>query len=226
MTSELKPCPFCGAKAKFKGGRLSQDSVTIWCENLHRSGGFATKEAAAADWNTRAVPDVPELVTVAKQYRWGGDPKWRTFPPIFKDDTLEVRELVLHSQAAEIIAAKDKEIERLKDDSRITFDKYLDAHNENVTLKAELAQYEAQEPIGYLIGDGHFTMSEKQAEIAKSCTTFTVIPLYASPAPAAELRAENERYKQALEFYANISPISYDFGHTAKTALNPSEPRT
>ncbi|MDP8249590.1 hypothetical protein [Pseudochrobactrum saccharolyticum] len=136
---------------------------------------------------TRTVPDVTEL----KRYRL----HWSDFDTAYMEiDSIE-GEYVLYSQAAEIIAAIREEWSKAHNADQKAF---LAAIKRAEAAEAKLAQYEAQEPIGYLIGDGHFTMSEKQAEIAKSCTTFTVIPLYASPTPAADLKAENERLREAL----------------------------
>lgn len=64
-----------------------------------------------------------------------------------------------------------------------------------------------------------------------------IMPIYASPAPAADLKAENERLREALKFYADVhkypSPLTggmgdlwSDCGRIARAALNLSEPQT
>lgn len=60
-----------------------------------------------------------ELKTVARQYRWGGDERWRYFGPIFGDEPREVRELVTRSQAETVIAAERAAKE--KADKRVEF---------------------------------------------------------------------------------------------------------
>lgn len=161
----------------------------------HGIGGLAREllEKCKIELNTRAVPYVPELVRLH----------------IDSEGVQECKDgdYVLHSQAAEIIAAKDAEIEKIKDENRITFDKYLDAHNENVTLKAKLAQYEAQDPVGF-VAKGFFnqnlTIYDEFFRTVKQKENF--VPLYASPAPAADLKAENER----LRFRLNAAADDFD----------------
>ncbi|PQZ29759.1 hypothetical protein CQZ93_06000 [Ochrobactrum vermis] len=58
--------------------------------------------------NTRPAAPVEGLETVARQWRWGGDPKWKAFGPIFEDEPKETRELVTRSQSEAIIVAKDR----------------------------------------------------------------------------------------------------------------------
>lgn len=64
--TELKPCPFCGGKAK-EGERLTEDyniANFIICgdsgcrANIGMIGSFAKKEKAISAWNTR--PETPE----------------------------------------------------------------------------------------------------------------------------------------------------------------------
>lgn len=66
-TDELRPCPFCGGKAKVM--KLDLDSIDegwqlwgVWCEDDlnekyahgHYIDNYATKEEAVAAWNRRA----------------------------------------------------------------------------------------------------------------------------------------------------------------------------
>lgn len=103
MTSELKPCPFCGGKAKLYGGPDAQESYSIWCEGSHRINGNFNKDETIAKWNTRAVPDVPELV----RYDLACDFDGKYAAHIVE---VELGEYVLYSQAAAIIAAKEAEL--------------------------------------------------------------------------------------------------------------------
>jgi len=58
---ELKPCPFCGALARFRDRIYGlQRHFRVECGNLHcqvnsHTALFDTKAEAAAAWNRRAV---------------------------------------------------------------------------------------------------------------------------------------------------------------------------
>lgn len=71
MSEELKPCPFCGGKAKVKATKKDCTGFTIWCacECGARTGGFCSdtnkeddtmeniekcKKRAIKAWNRRA----------------------------------------------------------------------------------------------------------------------------------------------------------------------------
>ncbi|SPL65421.1 hypothetical protein [Ochrobactrum soli] len=87
---------------------------------------IAQVKALVEGRNTRPAPAATdtELETVAHQYRWGGDPKWRYFGPIFADEPRETRALCTRSQAKELLAAEraEKEIaERNRDAARENF---------------------------------------------------------------------------------------------------------
>lgn len=100
MTSELNPCPFCGGKIDPEG----------WISLYHKGPECEDCGAPAQrlmECYTSAVPDVPELKRYDK-----GDILLALeggYDPLSSDDG----EYVRYDQAAAIIAAKDKEIERL-----------------------------------------------------------------------------------------------------------------
>lgn len=67
MSDELKPCPFCGARAACSVGNASFSGVElmgagtdrpyVWCGTCGSSGSFEDTDAkAVAAWNTRADP--------------------------------------------------------------------------------------------------------------------------------------------------------------------------
>lgn len=105
MTSELEPdlryfgykkgdyiCKCKACDSKFLGAKNSWRCTTC---------AVAKSEETAV---TRAAPDVPELVRY--------DPNGKGYP-WFEMEKDEQGDYVLYSQAAEIIAAKDKEINKL-----------------------------------------------------------------------------------------------------------------
>ena len=54
----LLPCPFCGCRARLLGGRMSQETYSVWCENDRGKRHFlecGTMDAdkAIAEWNMR-----------------------------------------------------------------------------------------------------------------------------------------------------------------------------
>lgn len=76
---ELKPCPFCGAKAEVKGGLEAQENYSVWCENLHHMDGGYDREKLVAKWNRRAIPAItPEMIEAGAQrlVAWEGDSEW------------------------------------------------------------------------------------------------------------------------------------------------------
>lgn len=50
----LKPCPFCGGKAKMFGGLYSQEAITIMCTGCYaKVGGTMDEEQSIQRWNIR-----------------------------------------------------------------------------------------------------------------------------------------------------------------------------
>lgn len=181
-------------------------------------------EETKRHWNTRAAPDVPELVAMGAITADTGE--------LIKRDDIEENN-ILHiplcrkDRAAEIIAAKDKEIDRFTVDecefghkyAKMTDHPHKDgrpqcpnclsigltrARDRAEAAEAILAQYEAQEPVAWLCeklnGDDRFSKVvynplsvEQLVELGGEVT-----PLYASPAPCPDLKAENEKLREAL----------------------------
>lgn len=159
MTSELKPCPFCGAEVPC----LDEECPL----------------------NTRAVPDVPELV---RYERTVADERQEHFGMVEH----RYGEYVLHSQAAEIIAADRAEKHR--------------AQEAVLKLERELAQYKDQIPIGYITPKAQLSLLQ---EFSASDSISPVkmgecrVAIYDRPAPAADLKAENERLRVRLNAVAD-----------------------
>lgn len=117
--SELKLCPFCqmAKYLKIKNSYCEEFSGYYGFEVICDATGFEghekgcgasgswgeTEESAATAWNTRAVPDAPELV----RYNLHRDGNYVGAMPSPSG------EYVLHSGAAAVIAAKNAEIARL-----------------------------------------------------------------------------------------------------------------
>lgn len=116
--------------------------------------------------HTSAVTDVSELVRYSVPDRY--------------DKVMPDGEYVLLSQAAEIITAKDAEIERWKDC-------YVDANGHAEAAEAKLAQYETQKPAMWLcihddIGPDRaiITSFPSRSDILR-VEGYEITPLYFSP---------------------------------------------
>ena len=268
MTSELKPCPFClvvpsasanasrydPKGAATRNGRLYQPQLGYMCFpcGVHRlvdvpfddQFGERAYEIARLHWNTRAVPDVPEIDvnrSTTKDVECQNNQSMthnanvpeldRYRPAVYMEPCLggmfndEFGEYALYSQAAEIIAANRAEKHK--------------AQNAVLNLERKLAQYEAQEPIGWIPTATVKWLNEYDGSACAIQTAVHNKPiksdggvqLYTSPAPAADLKAENEKLREALEFYADTSkypaPLTggmgdlwSDCGQIARAALN------
>lgn len=240
--SDLKPCPFCGGKAQRMG---HAGGIEFFCGNhdcIVQPCNHSTNERdALSAWNTRAVPEVPELV----RYRLNS---------LGELVYSENGQYVLHSQAAEIIrsmiprvnncgryiaerndgtllylnhgntwqgrdnfiSAKDKEIERLKLGHTDEMNDFIlmgmardEFKNRAEAAESKLAQYEAQEPVGcasvYIYkGRKNIDLNELGNDAAGELPIGDH-KLYASPAPAADLKAENDKLRAAAKRYLDAS---------------------
>ena len=78
--SELKPCPFCGGKAKFVHIFENPEKCMVSCREC--DGGidavFANEEAAAEAWNRCAHP-FNEPLTLEQLRKMDREPVWITF---------------------------------------------------------------------------------------------------------------------------------------------------
>ncbi|WOC15070.1 hypothetical protein [Pseudochrobactrum sp. MP213Fo] len=232
MTSELKTCPFCGLGPN----RVVHNDNTDWWQYECSADGiintcpvnpvghiYDTQHEAEAAWNTRAVPDAPDLVRYSVRLDEGR---------YFGMAEYAGGKYVLHSQAAEIIAAKDAEI-ALKDTGlKIAMTKIA-------ALEANLAQYEVQEPAdGFVIEDG-ISYAHKVFGEGYFFSDDCLRPFYTAPvASDADLRVENERLREALENANGLinTPVArrryagdqfyIEVIRSIEAALNPSEPQT
>ncbi|WP_075654665.1 hypothetical protein [Pseudochrobactrum sp. B5] len=180
MTSELKPDLSSFGYAD--GGYMSKCShckeTFIGAKRAWSCEPCATKKSLKPKI-TRAAPDVSELV----RYRL----HWSDFDTADMEIDSMAGEYVLHSQAAEIIAADRAEKHR--------------AQEAVLKLERELAQYEAQEPVAYIQScDLKWLSHDNYGSITITTTKSTTHtePLYVSPVPAADLKAENERLREVL----------------------------
>lgn len=189
MTSELKPCPFCQTvkfleiDEYYEPFNKGYFGFTVICnaagldgsdKGCGASGAWGeTEEEAARIWNTRAVPDVSELVRYDHSLVGTREDK----SGMLEDAN---GEYVRYDQAAAMLAAKDAVIERLseqchginaelqgvyeraeaaeaerdaiRDDRfdglwRFWNGKARELSQRNVALAAELAQIKAQVPV-------------------------------------------------------------------------------
>lgn len=219
MTSELKPCPFCGGDAKHNDGGNSVYGRfwwKVWCDDCQIQ--LADQEIWTEDhklklppkecferWNTRAAPDVPELVRYDMEQTRDGVEMFIRF----------YGEYVRYAQAAATIAAKDgritaqaEEIARLENDLEAMQHRAEEA-------EAKLAQINDQKPVAYTMifrksygvnTETTFKRFEDAEKYAIHCELplSSIIPLYAAPvASEADMIAENQRLSEALDFYEN-----------------------
>lgn len=96
-TTELKPCPFCGARAEF-----ATNSYAIWvaCSYCQCHGEEGSKEEAIAAWNKRAQQPTPEQ-----------QPKLTLALPIFeKRRIVIVSDEMIDDERLVCVAIDDKDV--------------------------------------------------------------------------------------------------------------------
>lgn len=234
MTSELKPdyekftreiCQFAFEGCDASGGEIQEIGIkygVLTAETFSHEKhvdvvngeDFEEGDTIYCFAPSRAVPDVPELV----RYRLNS---------LGELVYSENGSYVLHSQAAEIIAAKQYAYD-------VEYNSLVDRHNQAVqqiekwidtcseleqraeAAEAKLAQYEAQEPIGVIHQGIFYSMADIEEYPEYQCGT----KIYTSPAPAADLKAYNQRLREALEFYADKANWETgDFQHSVDEHL-------
>lgn len=242
MTSELKPCPFCGGKeihSYWGNNRIwfECESCGVKSQTFSSPAVFENREDSKSKllkaWNTRAVPDVPELVAVSHEVFYAPTREWRKTvePEYYRKNGDLVRDLIDKSKAAEIITVLTERLKNTEAAMNSIIDERIEATIRAEAAEAKLAQYEAQEPVGFvstglynkgLVKERRFVVSFKKDEI-----NGYIIPLYTSPSPAADLKVENERLSALVRNITKFdigSPEHFRAVYDARSALNPSEP--
>lgn len=179
------------------------------------------------------VPDVPELVRYSAVRRYGRE-------EIIEKD--EHGKYVLHSQAAEIIAAKDAEIEKLNEQNDKFKWQVRDTCTRAEAAEAKLAQIEKQEAVATLHISSTDTYPHIEVEVHNGETlqpSMSPIKVYTAPVTSdADLRAESQRLREAAKHYLDAAKGHFhesDYvtdGDLAKAdaelfiLLNPSETKT
>lgn len=173
MTSELKPCPFCGG---------SRAAITSECD-IDTEGKFyrvecldcraKTKERYAMetcpifyesvrnDWNTRATPSSD---TMDGLVRYG-----QVMTRMMKVDN---GDYVLYDEAAAVVAAKDGEIDKLKDGGHKSFKSAIGWQERAKAAEAELDKHIAARQSYADLFDGdvgsiHENIRRLKAELAQ-----------------------------------------------------------
>lgn len=223
-----------------------------------------TQEAVANAWNTRAVPDVPEIDvnrSTTKDVECQNNQSMthnanvpeldRYRPAVYMEPCLggmfndEFGEYVRHSQAAEIIAADRASLEQAKKEINTLLVSYVREHffenktfqpldsligqisqldnaititrdfkNRAEAAEAKLAQINDQKPVGYIIKHPRFTDDFQTYELSEGDISngYTQVPLYASPAPSADLKTKCDRYERTLRGIAELSATGMSYG--------------
>ncbi|MBX8825282.1 hypothetical protein [Ochrobactrum sp. SFR4] len=232
MTSELKPCPFCGGTDLSSGG--DDKVVGYFCKTCQAAG---PNHYGSHEWNTRATPSADPLAGVV---RYGIS--------MFGNGAVEMGEgeYVLHSEAAKIVAAKDDEIKNLQaelwgcSESLNAVEAELAGHkaarqsyadlfdgdvgciHENIrNMKTDLAQIKAQEPVKGVVLKGGRPQPISRALIDGEQG------LYAAPV-SDSLKAENDMLRECVWSIAsyqgeqNLAGLNHciELAHSAFSALN------
>ena len=53
MKTDLKPCPFCGSKAKYVHMNFMEDTHSVFCNDCSFSFNSGNKDELIKSWNTR-----------------------------------------------------------------------------------------------------------------------------------------------------------------------------
>lgn len=202
--------------SEFKLSDIWDDATNAVCQAMQESKickckdgeCIAAKIEPSAEtvlhWNTRAAPDVPELVAVSYEVFYAPTREWRKTiePEYYRKNGDLVRDLIDKSKAAEIIAAKDAEFvsklkEKVHQDRKVLEEVSIDRWNwkeRAEAAEAKLAQYEAQEPVGcatvYIYKGRRNLVMNELGNNAAGTLPIGEHKLYASPVPAADLKAE------------------------------------
>ena len=162
MANELKPCPFCGSKARMWPSQTKSDSEgsyeIIGCSNIDcliepTTDEYLPYAEAVIRWNTRPAAPVEGLETVKWQVKDFADSWFTVDNELGAQAAAEhygslVRELVTRSQAEAIIAAKEEAVK-----SRINYwsehyaqqhDRAEKAEDENAALTARVKELDGE----------------------------------------------------------------------------------
>lgn len=220
MTSELKPCKLCNTTGVIlELGRFDakvcpacQSARLAHCVNNHQRD---TKDVESQYSQNSAY----KTDTLAGLVRY--ELHWHDFDTAGMETDSE-GEYVLYSDAAAVIAAKDAEIEKLKDGGHESFKSAVGWQERAKAAEAELAQTvlrpmdtaptgdDALLPHRVEIHEGSWFIVQgtngKPAGWADAHALFAhqvyrdqILPYTAPVASDAELKAENERLREALE---------------------------
>ncbi|WP_247997031.1 Lar family restriction alleviation protein [Brucella tritici] len=158
MASELKPCPFCGGNnlntyycdiegwiAHIKCDDCD-DMIGPMSEYKYESQEEAYEDAATR-WNTRPAPAATDtgLVTVGGEYLDGHT--WKPMPAGVTDFALrgfKTRALCARSQAEELLAAKDADMDQVLADNRRCIVRIAELEADNAAKDARVKELEKE----------------------------------------------------------------------------------
>lgn len=169
MTTELKPCPKCYSN------RVTCWNVTggnqIVCKDCGlRNKPHPIETVVRDDWNTRAVPDVPEDKLILELDRY--DPV-HIHGRVVGMETNKFGDYVSYNQVTALVAVKDVEFGLQAIGLNI-------AKTKIKALEYKLNQLEAQDPVGWLIEHDDFSaeFSKQRLTPADLNHGFREQPLY------------------------------------------------
>ena len=194
MTSELKPCPFCGGKADPEGWS-SIDRKGPACDDCYASADTIER------WNTRATPSADLLAGLV---RYDEFEIVRAHEAGEMPDGGDTGIYVLHSEAAKVI-------DLMKHDE-VSYRSTIEHLKQRAeAAEAKLVKYEDQLPIGYITPKAQLSLLQ---EFSTSDSISPVkmgecrIAIYDSPAPVSDsLKAENDELRgQAMRIIIAFDP--------------------